>query len=371
MKKKHAMKNEICMLLRKKSKIIMSRWEKRANKELFAEQDETSLVLQDSLPEYLNQMADALSKSIVRSSARNKSDKKESLRIGVKHGHERTLFSNYSINQLISEFHILREIIFEVLEENSDPLPIAARDIILNSIEQIVNDAATEFSESARNFQEHFSLTVTHDLRTPIAAAKMSAQLILREKDAPEVVNNLASRVVHNMNRVDAMIRDLLDSSRLRAGKKLELPVEDLDLNELITSVCTDLNALYDNRIKFISGKSVPGRWSKQGLWRVIENLSTNAVKYGAKKKDITVKLVKNRKKVHCTVHNFGKPIPQNKKSSMFDEFTRNQKMKTKDGWGIGLSVVKGIVEAHKGKVWIESTKAKGTTFHIELPTIS
>ena len=124
------MKNKICELLREKNKIIMSQWEKRAKKELFSEQNETSLVLQDSLPEYLEQMADDLSKSIVHSSARKKSDKKDISRLGAKHGRERSLFTNYSIDQLISEFHILRVTIFEVLEENSQPLPIVARDTI-------------------------------------------------------------------------------------------------------------------------------------------------------------------------------------------------------------------------------------------------
>lgn len=361
------MKNKVSVLLKKKAKTIMALWQKRAKKELFEQLDQTNLALRDSLPEYLIQMADALSKSIDRTTKRKKDDKAESLRVGTKHGSERRKFANYSIDQLIFEFHILRESIFQVLEEKEE-VPKDARDIILNSIEQIVNDAATEFSESARDFQEHFAVTVTHDLRTPIAAAKMSAQLILRQSDTSQVIGKLASRIVENMSRVDDMVQDLLDSSRLRSGKKLELSFEKLDLSRLTTDVCMDLNALYDNRIKVISESSVVGKWNKRSLWRILENLINNAVKYGREDKEIAVKLEKKRSRAIFSVHNFGNPIPIQHRAKLFEKFERSDEMKTNGGWGIGLSVVKGIVETHKGKVWIESTKAKGTTFFVELP---
>ncbi len=361
------MKNPICDLLKKNSKKIMTLWEKRATKLLFGNLDETSLVLQDSLPEYLDQLADALSKSITRTTKRNKNDKSNSSRVGARHGRERGEFTDYSINQLISEFHILRKVIFEVLEKDGE-VAKDARDTIIDSVEQMVNDAATEFSESARNFQEHFSTMVTHDLRSPVAAAKMSAQLIRRQTGLTEVSTQLAARIESNMIRIDSMLKDLLDSSRLRAGKKLELNLEKMDLSHVMGEICRDLNSVYDNKIEVITEPSITACINRQSFWRVIENLVNNAAKFGTKGKKIVIKAKKKNSKVIVSVHNFGKPIPLEKREKLFDTFQQSNIIK-KDGWGIGLNVVKGVVEAHQGQVRIESSLNKGTTFFIELPT--
>jgi hypothetical protein len=130
----------------------MRLWEKRARDRVSASTHQNSLVLQDSLPLYLNQLVDQLSNIIVRTSARITADELESTRICKLHGHERAGYADYSITQLIFEYHLLRQVIFQVLEEEA-PLGVRDRDIIIGYIEQGVNDAATQFSETLRDIR--------------------------------------------------------------------------------------------------------------------------------------------------------------------------------------------------------------------------
>ena len=125
--------------------------EKRARDEVSASTHQNSLVLQDSLPLYLNQLVNQLSNRIVRTSARITADEVESTRMCKLHGHQRAGYADYYISQLIFEYHLLRQVIFQVLEEEA-PLEVRG-DIIIGFIEQAVNDAATQFSETLRDIR--------------------------------------------------------------------------------------------------------------------------------------------------------------------------------------------------------------------------
>jgi hypothetical protein len=145
------MSNEASDRLKQNAEKIMRMWEKRARDEVGASSHQNSLVLQNSLPLYLNQLVDQLSHRIVRTSARITADEVESTRIGKLHGHEPAGYADYSMTQLIFEYQLLRQVIFQVLEEEA-PLEVRG-DIIIGSIEQAVNDAATQFSETLRDMR--------------------------------------------------------------------------------------------------------------------------------------------------------------------------------------------------------------------------
>ena len=113
------MSNQASDRLQQNVEKIMGMWEKRARDEVDASMHQDSLVLQNSLPLYLNQLVDELSNRIDRTPARITADEVESTRIGKQHGHERAGYADYSMSQLIFEYHILRQVIFQVLEEEA------------------------------------------------------------------------------------------------------------------------------------------------------------------------------------------------------------------------------------------------------------
>jgi len=126
------------------------------------------------------------------------------------------------MSQLIFEYHILRQVIFQVLEEEA-PLEARERDIIIGSVEQAVNDAATQFSQTLQDIQELFMVTLTHDLRSPLNVVKMGTQLTLRRIEPGDSHVKVVAKMLSAINRLDSMIKNLLDASRLRTGQSLKM----------------------------------------------------------------------------------------------------------------------------------------------------
>ena len=100
----------------------------------------------------------------------------------------------------------------------------------------------------------------------------------------------------------------------------------------------------------------------------MIENLTTNAAKYGAPQSPITLTIQQTESSAILAVHNEGPPIPQEARAILFQQFRRARSTGTENGWGLGLTLVKGMAEAHGGSVTVESEKSLGTTFTVQLP---
>ncbi|MEG5170599.1 HAMP domain-containing sensor histidine kinase [Microcoleus sp. B3-D7] len=363
------MSNQASDRLKQNAEKIMRMWEKRAREEVSASTHQDSLVLQDSLPLYLNQLVDELSNRIVRTSARITADEVESTRIGKLHGHERAGYADYSMSHLIFEYHLLRQVIFQVLEEEA-PLEVQDRDIIIGSIEQAVNDAATQFSETLRDIQELFMVTLTHDLRNPINVVKMGTQLTLRRLERGDTNTDVAARMLNAINRLDSMIQNLLDASRLRAGQSLKIEFEECDFVMLVQEVVEDLSFAYGERFVVVSNSEMRTFCSRKEIRRVIENLAINAVKYGAPSTPITLTLQQTETQISLTIHNEGDPIALDAQSILFQQFRRTICAEEQTGWGLGLFLAKSIIEAHKGTLTVESVEGKGTSFIITLSNI-
>ncbi len=367
MKRDLTMPDKASNLLKQYSDKIMKLWEQRANKEVIAALNLKSLALRDSLPELLTQISDALSSSIDRTSIRATWDREESLRIGQKHGRERANSALYTMDQMIFEYHILRQVICDVMEEVR-PLTDVEREVIVCAIEQAVNDAATQFADTLRNIQELLAATLTHDLRGPLTSAKLNAELLLLHPENKEQSVRAANRIASSMTRMDSMINDLLDASVIRAGQPVPLKIAECDLDAIIRDVAEDFDTIYGKRFVVDSSGVAKGFWSDSGIRRIAENLATNAVKYGEKDTPITFKIDQSNSNVTLTVHNEGIPISIADQAILFKQFRRSKSAVDQTGWGLGLTVVRGLAEAHQGKIRVESTEDHGTTFTIELP---
>ncbi len=293
----------------------------------------------------------------------------EATRIGKLHGKDRAKSSNYDLTEVIFEYHILREVIFQVLESDG-PIQAIQRDIILDSIEQAVNDAAVEFSEITTDIQQKFVDTLTHDLKNPIAAAKMNAELILRRSEIPATSFNFVKRIIGSMNRLETMIHDLLDASRIRAGEELSLQFINCNLEKVIQDVMDEMTITHGERFVFDSIGPIEGKFGCDGIRRAVENLVGNAVKYSKPLTQITVSIRKDKKFAEIKVHNQGTPISEKELPLLFQHHRRTQSAHegTKTGWGLGLTLVKGVVDAHAGQVKVESAEGKGTSFILILP---
>ena len=229
--------------------------------------------------------------------------------------------------------------------------------------------------ESERLLREKFVMALTHDLRTPLTSARIQAQLIQRKPEDTEQVSQLSANIVTSVDRIDMMARDLLDANRLKSGEALDLVISDCRIDTVVMSTLEDLARVHGPRFEFEnSAGEVTGQYNADALRRMIENLCTNAVKYGEPGAKVRVSLDSTTAHtVTLSIHNHGNPIDRADQLNLFDPFHRTAAAKAsgQKGWGIGLGLVKGIAEAHNGKVEVISNRETGTTFSVTLPWIS
>lgn len=233
-----------------------------------------------------------------------------------------------------------------------------------------IHDDMTRVKELERLRQEWTSM-VAHDLRQPVTIIHGYAGLLARSDDA--AVRTRAAHIFASAQRLSRMIDDLLDVSRLEA-RRLPLSRAPSDLVSLIKAAVERASAeTLGHRVEVeVKGALTlvdidPGR-----VEQVLGNLLSNAAKYGAPGADIQVFLEPYDGAVRVSVVNRGPGISTEDLARLFERFQRGAAAGTKVvGVGLGLCISKGLVEAHGGRMWAESTPGERTSFHFTLPAIA
>jgi signal transduction histidine kinase len=169
-----------------------------------------------------------------------------------------------------------------------------------------------------------------------------------------------------NLDHADAMIQSLLDVASIRAGKTLPLAFRPCDLAVEVRAIVAE--SRMRARVEIVAKDPVVGKWSIAGIRRALDNLIANAVKYGEPDAPIVVRLERRGEHAHLSVHNDGAPIPEASRAKIFEPFERAGAPDDVAGWGLGLSLVRAIAEAHGGTISLESAPRAGTTFTLDLP---
>jgi len=222
---------------------------------------------------------------------------------------------------------------------------------------------------SEKELREKFVSTLTHDLRTPLSVIKMSAQILEAEISDPDAID-IISRILRNVTLSDHMIRDLLDTNRIKAGRGLSVKVHHCIMSEAVKVTLKNLEVVYGPRFELVSKGTCDGYWDPDGLRRITENLATNAIKYGDPKAPVTITIKDSGETIHLIVNNKGPVISEDEQQNLFDQFSRSKSAESggQKGWGIGLTIVKGIADAHCANIHVASNSEDGTTFTVSFP---
>lgn len=219
-----------------------------------------------------------------------------------------------------------------------------------------------------RGLREWFVSTLAHDLRGPLSAAQVNAELILHKAEDP-TLKRLTAKVVRGLHATDELIRDLLDVHRVRAGQKLPLKLAPCDLAEVAQDVLDELSTTHGGRLLMELDRDLSGVFCATEVRRLLWNLASNGVKYGDPMRPVTLKLRRRSSGIELLVHNEGVPIAVDELSTIFEPYQRTHHGEVRSvGWGLGLALVKACAEAHGGTVRVDSSFERGTTFTVFLP---
>jgi sigma-B regulation protein RsbU (phosphoserine phosphatase) len=203
-----------------------------------------------------------------------------------------------------------------------------------------------------------------HDLRNPLTAILLGAEAVSTMTGDATIVQ-IARRITRSANRMTLMVRDLLDFARGELASGIPIHPEGVDLAEVASRVVEELRPLYPRREILLDCRGeLAGRFDKDRMEQALSNLVGNALEHS----DATVRisLAQDRDQVVAAVHNGGTPIPDATIARLFEPF--RQRDGRHQGLGLGMFIVKKVVEAHGGLIEVTSTSAEGTTATMRLP---
>ena len=228
--------------------------------------------------------------------------------------------------------------------------------------------------EIASKHKSEFLANMSHELRTPLNAILGYTELILDNiyGDVPENIQEVLDRVEKNGRHLLGLINDVLDLSKIEAGQ-LALSLDDYSMKEVVHTVCTSVESLAAEKnleLKVaVSPEVAYGKGDHQRISQVFLNLVGNAIKF-TEEGEVRIEATTSNDNFVISVSDTGPGLSEADKEMIFEEFHQvdGSSTRKKGGTGLGLSIAKRIVEMHGGRIWVESTEGKGSTFWFTLP---
>ncbi|RMG85727.1 MAG: GHKL domain-containing protein [Bacteroidetes bacterium] len=218
--------------------------------------------------------------------------------------------------------------------------------------------------------RRNFLLSITHELKSPIASIKLVLETFRKRELRPDIKEKLLQSALEETERLHALVNDLLLSARLETAYQPNF--EPLDLAALLNELVDRLEQKYADAIfcRNIAGDLPKLSADKTGMTSVALNLLENAIKYANDKPAIEVRLFRENDHIVFEVADNGPGIPDREKKRIFDKFYRvgNEDTRTTKGTGLGLYIVHEIVRAHGGQISVTDNHPKGSVFRVELP---
>lgn len=226
----------------------------------------------------------------------------------------------------------------------------------------------------ANKHKSEFLANMSHEFRTPLNAILGYTELIIDNiyGDVPEKIQEVLERVEKNGQHLLNLINDVLDISKIEAGR-LTLSLNDYSMQDLIQTVYTSVEALAAEKnldLKMtVSEVLKNGKGDEQRIAQVILNLLGNAIKF-TEQGEVAVEATVSNDSFLISVSDTGPGLSETDQKNIFDEFRQadGSSARAKGGTGLGLSISKKIVEMHGGRIWVDSILGKGSTFSFTLP---
>jgi signal transduction histidine kinase len=281
----------------------------------------------------------------------------------------------FDLVQMTSEFRHLRACVIRLWVNSLETPDLDYfQDMIRfnEAIDQALAESTAAYAEQVTHSRDIFLAILGHDLRAPLQAVSLSTEMLLRKANLEGDALTCAHHIQRGTRHMAVMVGDLLELVRSRLGKSLPIEPVAMDLadaaHEAMAQACAG-NPECDPTIK-VTGDT-RGVWDAGRLDQLLQNLIGNALQHGSTKREVTVTVSGETDTVRLSVHNDGVPIPEDAISTIFDPLVRSadeELGQPSTSLGLGLFIVKQVVDAHRGTIEVSSNEADGTLFSVVLP---
>jgi two-component system phosphate regulon sensor histidine kinase PhoR len=362
--------HKLATLIRQERDALLAEWRQEVGR-LSVAQTLDVPTLNNHIPDLLEELADELEaysdESMIGELKKN----------SVIHGLDR-LRLGFDVEEVVGEYNVLRDVIQDLIERNNlrlgGPVNRTINRVIDMSIALAVKTYATQKALEIQQRREEHLAFVAHDLRSPLSAIAMAAQLL--ERAVPDVVKDeraasLLETVHRNVERLNSLVVKVVqEEANLQAKVNKKVERHEVELRELVEMLVGDLHPLAMASNTSLINEVPEGLTAfadANMLTLIFQNLISNAINYtpdgeviiGAQKIEESVS-------VECWVKDDGAGIPADRLEKVFDKLETDPDKKT--GMGLGLAIVKQFVEAHGGQVAVESEVGQGSTFRFTIP---
>src|SRR6202050_4301494 len=320
----------LATFIRKNERPIIEHWEIFARTLVPASDDMSPQNLRNHIKDILAFIADDIESTQTESEQVKKSEGKKSK--DAEHSAAEIHASlrqagGFSMDQMVSEFRALRASVIRLWEAQlMEATKVDVSDLTRfdESIDQAITEAISYYTKTIDHSRDLFLAVLSHDLRNPIGAMKMSAQLVLNIGPLNERQTTLASQILASAGRATEIIDHLLDLTRARLGSGLEVIKKDMDMAFVSRQLVDEMRAMHPSRtFKLEISGETEGKWDKNRIGEVFTNVLGNAVQYGFKDLRIGVTIKGDPEAFLISVHNDGVPIPPDAIGGIFNELTR------------------------------------------------
>jgi signal transduction histidine kinase len=287
------------------------------------------------------------------------------------------LMAGFTLDQMVSEYRALRSSVLRLwLAQGYAGEDHQVEDMIQfnEAVDQALVEAVTAYGIAAEKTRKTVLGVLGHDLRTPLGAVTLGADLLRQSEELGSHGKRLISQISLSAQNANQMVNDLLDLARCNLGTGIPVRPENADLSSICKSVVDELSIAHPNaKILFNKPGPLKGHYDPQRIAQAFSNLIGNAVRHGDSQQPINVSLGVESTSTFFSVQNYGEPIPSSVLSTLFDPEGRYSRHSNNDkgvssGLGLGLFIAAQIVEGHGGTIEVESTLEKGTLFRVVLP---
>lgn len=287
------------------------------------------------------------------------------------------LAHGFDMLEVMSEYRALRASILQLWRASgpdAHDLDIDDLTRFNESIDQSLSKAAASYTQRVDQARDMFLAILGHDLRNPLGAISMSAQLLPLVTDDKAEIAECGVTIANSASVMGRMINDLLDYTRTRLGAGMPVKPAAIDLAALGRELIAEFRSAHpDREIGFRTVGDLNGMLDTDRVRQALSNLIGNALQHGSADYPVTLSLRGEEAQVVIEIHNGGDPIPPGELPKIFDPLIRGSSaahpVSNRPGSiGMGLYIAREVAKSHGGRIDVTSTVKEGTSFTVRLP---